>query len=73
MSLRVTVDWESTEAQAAIKPDQKERLPMWMSNVANDSLRKLLNHIRFREPVERLSVYSCVTNDTTIMAFPSRR
>ena len=44
------------ELQYAIKPDQNKWSPMWMSNVANDSLQTLIKHIRFREPVEMLSV-----------------
>ena len=68
MSLKVTVEWDSTELQSAVKPDQNKRLPMWMPKVANDSLRKLLKHIRFRAPVEMLSLYACVMNNTTIVA-----
>ena len=44
---------------------------MWMSNVAHEPLRKLLKHIRCREPVEMLSVYARAMIDTTIMAIPS--
>ena len=69
-SLRVTADWDSTGLQEAITPDQNKWLPMWMSKVANDSLRQLLKHIRFREPVEMLSAYACVMTDTTSMALP---
>ena len=68
MSLRATMDWDSKELQE--KPDQNKWLPMWMPKVAKYLLRKLLKHIRFREPVEMLSVYACVMHDTTIMAIP---
>ena len=41
-----------------------------MSNLAMDSLRKLLRHIRFGEPVEMLSVYARAMSDFTIMTLP---
>ena len=73
MSLKVAQDWNTKELQEAIKPDQNEWLPLWMSNLAEDSLHKLLRRIRFTEPLEMLSIYACVMSDTTIMAYSSKQ
>ena len=42
---------------------------MWMGHVANDSLKQLLNRIRFAESVEMLSIYACVLNDSSLLAY----
>ncbi len=68
MSLRFTIDLESKEMQDAIKPDKNKWLPMWMSKVADRSLRKLLKHLRVKQNVDMLPVHAGAMHDTTIMA-----
>ena len=48
---------------------QQPRLTMWMTYLAEDSLKQLLRRIRFAESLEMLSVYACVLNDSTLMQF----
>ena len=68
-TLKIAEDWNSEQLQDAIKPDQNEWLSKWMSCVADNSLKKLLRRLRFTESLEMLSVYSCVMNDSTTMAY----
>ena len=43
---------------------------MWMTYLAEDSLKQLLSRIRFAESVEMLSVYACVLNDSSLLTWP---
>ena len=40
---------------------------MWMTYLAEDSLKQLLSRIRFAESVEMLSIYACVLNDSSLL------
>ncbi len=53
-----------------MRPDQNEWLSLWMSHLAGDSLRKLLQRLRFTESLEMLSVYACIMNDSAVAAYP---
>ena len=68
-SLKIVKDWTSDQLQGALKPDQHEWVARWMSGLAGNSL-KLLRLRRSREPLEMLSVYVCIMNDSSIMAYP---
>ena len=68
-NLSIVEDWTLTQLQEAIQPDQNKFLTMWMTHLAEDSLKQLLRRIRFAEPLEMLSVYACVLNDSTLMSF----
>ena len=57
-----------TQLQEAIQPDQNKWLTMWMTHLAEDSLKQLLRRLRFAESLEMLSVYACVLNDSTLMS-----
>ena len=57
-----------TQLQEAIQPDQNKWLTMWMTHLAEDSLKQLLRRLRFRESLEMLSIYTCVLNDSTLMS-----
>ena len=70
-SLKIVEDWTSEQLRGATKPDQNEWVARWMSGLAGTSLKKLLRLLRFREPLEMLSVYVCIMNDSSIMAYPS--
>ena len=65
--LSVVEDWTLTKLQEAIQPDQNKWLAMWMTHLAEDSLKQLLTRLRFAESLEMLSVYACVLNDSTLM------
>ena len=49
---------------------QQPELTMWMTYLAEDSLKQLLSRIRFAESVEMLSVYACVLNDSSLLTWP---
>ena len=68
--LKIVADWTSEQLQQAIRPDQNEWLRVWMSGLAEDSLKKLLKKLRFTESLEMLSIYACVLNDSAIMGYP---
>ena len=68
-NLSIVEDWTLTQLQEAIQPDQNKFLTMWMTHLAEDSLKQLLRRIHFAESLEMLSVYSCVLNDSTLMQF----
>ena len=68
-NLRIVEDWTLTQLQEAIQPEQNKFLTMWMTHLAEDSLKQLLRRIRFAESLEMLSIYSCVLNDSTLMSF----
>ena len=68
-NLSIVEDWTLTQLQEAIQPDQNKFLTMWMTHLAEDSLKQLLRRIRFAESLEMLSVYACVLNDSTLMSF----
>lgn len=68
-NLSIVEDWTLTQLQEAIQPDQNKFLTMWMTHLAEDSLKQLLTRIRFAESLEMLSVYACVLNDSTLMQF----
>ena len=72
-SLKIVEDWTSEQLQDAIKPDQNEWVARWMSGLAGTSLTQLLRLLRFREPLEMLSVYVCIMNDSTLMAYPLKQ
>eukprot|EP00974_Lingulodinium_polyedra_P096026 9306925-Lingulodinium_polyedra.AAC.1 len=44
-----------------------------MSHLAGNSLKKLLRRLRFAEPLDMLSVFACVVNDSDIMKFPLKQ
>ena len=72
--LKIVKDWTSEQLQDTIKPDQNEWAARWMkSGLAGTSLKKLLRLLRFREPLEMLSVYVCIMNDSSIMAYPLKQ
>ena len=66
--LSIVEDWTLMQLQEAILPDQNKWLTMWMTRLAEDSLKQLLRRIRFEESLEMLSVYACVLNDSTLLA-----
>ena len=67
-NLSIVEDWTWTQLQEAIQPDQNKWLTMWMTRLANDSLKQLLKRLRFTESLEMLSIYACVLNDSTLMS-----
>ena len=67
-NLSIVEDWTWTQLQEAIQPDQNKWLTMWMTHLAEDSLKQLLRRLRFRESLEMLSIYTCVLNDSTLMS-----
>ena len=67
--LSIVEDWTLTQLQEAIQPDQNKFLKTWMTHLAEGSLKQLLRRIRFAEPLEMLSVFACVLNDSTLMSF----
>lgn len=67
--LKVAKDWNAKELQTATRPDQNKWLSLWMSQLAGNSLKKLLRRLRFTESIEMLSIFACVLNDTTIMSY----
>ena len=69
-NLSIVEDWTLTQLQEAIQPDQNKFLTMWMTHLAEDSLKQLLRRIRFRESLEMLSVYACVLNDSSLLTCP---
>ena len=72
-SLSIAEDEASEQLQGIIKPDQHEWVARWMSGLAGNSSKKLLRLLRFREPLEMLSVYACIMNDSSIMAYPLKQ
>ena len=72
-SLKIVEGWTSEQLQDAIKPDQNEWVARWMSSLAGTLMKKLLRLLRFREPLEMLSVYVCIMNDSTLMAYPLKQ
>ena len=66
--LSVVEDWTLAQLQEAIQPDQNNWLTMWMTHLAEDSLKQLLRRLHFAESLEMLSVYTCVLNDSTLMS-----
>ena len=66
--MSIVEDWTLMQLQEAILPDQNKWLTMWMTRLAEDSLKQLLRRIRFEESLEMLSVYACVLNDSTLLA-----
>ena len=72
-SLKIVEDWTSEQLQGAIRPDQNEWVAKWMFGLAGNSLKKLLRILRFTEPLEMLSVYVCIMNDSSIMAYPLKQ
>ena len=69
-ALKITKDWNTQELQNALKPDQNDWLAVWMSQLAGNSLKKLLRRLHFTAPLELLSVYACIMNDSGFMAYP---
>ena len=67
-SLTVARDWNVEQLQQALRPDQNEWLPVWMTGVAQSSLKKLLRRLRFVEPLELLSCFACIMSDSTVMS-----
>ena len=66
--LSIVEDWTLNQLREAIRPDQNKWLTMWMTHLANDSLKQLLQRLRFTESLEMLSIYACVLNDSTLMS-----
>ena len=66
-TLSIVEDWNLTRLQEAIQPDQNKRLTLWMTHLAEDSLKQLLRRLRFTESLEMLSIYACVLNDSILM------
>ena len=65
--LNIVEDWNVMQLLEAIQPNQNKWLTLWMTHLAEDSLKQLLRRIRFAESLEMLSVYACVLNDSTLM------
>ena len=65
--MSIVEDWAVTQLQEAINPDQNKWLTMWMTHLAEDSLKQLLRRLRFTESLEMLSINACVLNDSALM------
>ena len=46
-TLSIVEDWNLARLQEAIQPDQNKRLTLWMTHLADDSLKQLLRRLRF--------------------------
>ncbi len=68
-ALQVTQDWKEKKLRQALKPDQSEWLPLWLSRLARGSLKRLLRRLKFKEPLELLSCFACVMADAGIMSY----
>ena len=51
-------DWNLARLQEAIQPDQNKWLTLWMTHLADDSLKQLLRRLRFTESFVNLRVCS---------------
>ena len=65
--LRVNQDWGWEETAEATQPDQCKWIQYWMTTVASNSIKKLMNVLAYREPLELLSCFACIFGDNSIM------
>ena len=64
--LTVCTDWTRQQIAKAMVPDRSAWLDTWMKTVAGDSLKTLLRKLEFQEPIELLSCFACVLEDSAI-------
>ena len=67
--LKITTDWSHKEVAAALVPDQSEWLTLWMTSLADDSLKVLIQKLNYREPLEMLSCFACILGDSAFDQF----
>lgn len=63
--LCVSADLDSNQVVQAMLPDQSHWLQLWMKST-NNSLKKLMKVLDFKEPLEMLSCFACVLGDTSL-------
>ncbi len=64
--VRVSVDWTSDQATAAMVPDRSQWLKLWMESpaVGANSIKKLLSKLDCQEPLDMLSCVVCILGDS---------